>query len=45
MPICGLDLATIEDKPGRTPGADIPDYLNDGLIEGFFLFFEGNFEL
>jgi hypothetical protein len=33
-PIYDLDLATMEDKPWRKPGADITDYFNYGFNEG-----------
>lgn len=35
-PIYDLDLATMEDKPWRKPGADITDYFNYGFNEGFY---------
>lgn len=39
-PIYDLDLATLEEKPWRKPGADVTDYFNYGFNEGFtFLFF------
>lgn len=35
-PIYDLDLASMEDKPWRKPGADITDYFNYGFNEGLF---------
>lgn len=36
-PIYDIDLATMEDKPWRKPGADITDYFNYGFNEGLVL--------
>lgn len=37
--IYDLDLATMEDKPWRKPGADITDYFNFGFNEGINFYF------
>lgn len=38
-PIYDLDLATMEDKPWRKPGADVTDYFNYGFDESWLLVF------
>jgi pre-mRNA 3'-end-processing factor FIP1 len=34
--IYDVDLAELEEKPWRKPGADITDYFNYGFNEGYF---------
>jgi hypothetical protein len=34
QPIYDIDLAQMDDKPWRKPGADITDYFNYGFVEG-----------
>lgn len=36
QPIYDLDLAAMEDRPWRKPGADITDYFNYGFCEGLY---------
>lgn len=38
-PIYDIDLAQMEDRPWRKPGADITDYFNYGFTEGELQFF------
>lgn len=35
-PIYDIDLAQMDDRPWRKPGADITDYFNYGFNEGEF---------
>jgi len=38
QPIYDIDLAQMDDKPWRKPGADITDYFNYGFVEGNIYF-------